>query len=168
MVKEVEIFDPISEHLCDDDKGTNIVTEGDISKVATDKAVSVVTEPDIRNVNSQMSPIQCNHDDQNNNANVQSDSGENDNIIQLNMNTPCLQKVNNDNIKIMDINEVDEDSNVIHHDTLLHKEDIPHADPKGFPHELIFAPGEGHRPKSIFWDAEVEYLAFPTIFCGQR
>ena len=125
-------------------------------------------EPDIRNVNSQMSPIQCNHGDQNINTNVQSDSGENDNINQLNMNTPCLQKLNNDNIKIMDMNGVDEDSNVIHRDTLLHEEDIPHVDPKSFPHELIFAPGEGHRPRSIFQDADVENLAFPTIFCGQR
>ena len=50
LVKEVEIFDPISEHLCDDDNGTNIVTEGDNSKAATDETVSV-TEPDIRNVN---------------------------------------------------------------------------------------------------------------------
>ena len=168
LVKEVGIFDPISEHLCDDDNGTNIVTEGDISKAVTDEAASVVTEPDIRNVNSQMSPIQCNHGDHNNNTNVQSDSGENDNINQLNMNTPRLQKLNNDNIKIVDMNEVDEDSNAIHCDTLLHKEDIPHADPKSFPCELIFAPGEGHRPKSIFEDADVEYLAFPTIFCGQR
>ena len=60
------------------------------------------------------------------------------------------------------MNEVDEDSNVIHCDTLLHE------DPKSFPHELIFAQGEGHRPISIFQDADVEYLAFPTIFCGQR
>ena len=115
-----------------------------------------------------MLPIQCNHGDQNNNTNVQSDSAENDNINQLNMNTPCFQKLNDDNIEIMDMNEVDEDSNVIHCDTLLHEEDIPHADPESFPHELIFAPGEGHRPNSIFQDADVEYLAFPTIFCGQR
>ena len=121
LVKEVEIFDLISEHLCDDDNGTNIVTEGDISKAATDETVSVVTEPDIRNVNSQMSPIQCNHGDQNNNTNVQSDSGDNDNINQLNMNTPCLQKLNNDSIEIMDMNEVDEDSNVIHCDTYCTK-----------------------------------------------
>ena len=85
-----------------------------------------------------------------------------------NMHTPCLQKLNDDNIKIMDMNEVDEDLNAIHHDTLLHKEDIPHADPESFPQELIFAPGEGHRPMSIFQDVDVEYLAFPTIFCGQR
>ena len=167
LVKGVEIFDPISEHFCDDDYGTNIVTERDISKPATDEAISVVTEPDIRNVNSQMLPIQCNHGDQNNNKNVQNDSGENDNINQLNMNTPCLQKFNNDNIEIMDMNEVDEDSNVIHHDTLLHEEDISHADPESFPYELIFAPGKGHRPMSIFQDADVEYLAFSTIFVAK-
>ena len=77
-------------------------------------------------------------------------------------------EINNEKIKLIDMNEVDEDSNVIHRDTLLHEEDIPHADPKSFPHELIFAPGESHRPVSIFQDADVEYLAFPTIFCGQR
>ena len=77
-------------------------------------------------------------------------------------------EINNDKIELIDVNEVDEDSNAIHRDTLLHEEDIPHADPKSFPHELIFAPGEGHRPMSIFQDADVEYLAFPTIFCGQR
>ena len=77
-------------------------------------------------------------------------------------------EINNDNIKLIDMNEVDEDSNAIHRDTLLHEEDIPHADPKSFPYELIFAPGEGHRPVSIFQDADVEYFAFPTIFCGQR
>ena len=35
---------------------------------------------------------------------------------------------------------------------------------KGF----IFAPGQGKLPKSIFCDDDAEYLAFPTIFCGQR
>ena len=57
------------------------------------------------------------------------------------MNTQCFPNINNDKIEIIDMNEVDEDSNSIHHDTLLHEEDIPHADPKSFPHELIFAPG---------------------------
>ena len=53
------------------------------------------------------------------------------------------------------MNEVDKDSNAIHRDTLLHEEDIPHADPKSFPHELIFVPGEGHTN---------EY--FPGCRCG--
>ena len=51
---------------------------------------------------------------------------------QPNMHT-CVQKLNNDNIELMDMNEIDEDSNAIHHDILLHEEDIPHADPESFP-----------------------------------
>ena len=168
LVKEVEIFDPISEDLCDDDNETNIVAEADISKDATGEADSVVTEFDIRNVNSQMSQIQCNDSFNNNDRNVQSDSSKNDNLNQHNKHTQCIQKLNNDNIEIDDLDEVDEDSNAIHQDTFLYEEDIPHADPQSFPHELIYAPGESHTPMSIFQDADVEYLAFPTIFCGQR
>ena len=33
---------------------------------------------------------------------------------------------------------------------------------------LSVAPGEGQRPLSIFKDPNAEYLAFPTIFCGQK
>ena len=58
--------------------------------------------------------------------------------------------INNDKIELVDMNEVDEDSNAIHHDALLHEEDIPHADPKSFPHELIFAPGEGSQTNEYF------------------
>ena len=168
LIKEVEVFDPISEHLCDDDNEINIVTKADTSKAATCEANSVVIQSHIRNVNSHMSPIQYNDSSNNNNTNVQSNSRKNDNINQLNMHTQDVQNLNNDIIEIGDLNEVDEDSNAIHHDTLLHEEDIPHADPESFPHELIYAPGEGRTPKSIFQDANVEYLAFPTIFCGQR
>ena len=50
----------------------------------------------------------------------------------------------------------------------MHEEDISHADAESFPCELIYAPGEGCTPKSIFQDADVEHIAFPTIFCGQR
>ena len=32
---------------------------------------------------------------------------------------------------------------------------------------LSVAPGEGQRPLSIFKDKHAEYLAFPTLFCGQ-
>ena len=32
---------------------------------------------------------------------------------------------------------------------------------------LSVAPGEGQRPLSIFKDPHAEYLAFPTLFCGQ-
>ena len=33
---------------------------------------------------------------------------------------------------------------------------------------LSVAPGEGQRPLSVFKDPHSEYLAFPTIFCGQK
>ena len=33
---------------------------------------------------------------------------------------------------------------------------------------LSLAPGEGQRPISVFKDPNSEYLAFPTIFCGQK
>ena len=33
---------------------------------------------------------------------------------------------------------------------------------------LSVAPGEGQKPLSIFKDPDAEYLAFPTLFCGQK
>ena len=33
---------------------------------------------------------------------------------------------------------------------------------------LSVAPGEGQKPLSIFKDKNAEYLAFPTLFCGQK
>jgi hypothetical protein len=33
---------------------------------------------------------------------------------------------------------------------------------------LEIAPGEGRKPLSLFQDPDAEYMAFPTIFCGQR
>ena len=137
MIKEVEVFDPISEHLSNDDE-TKIVAESHSTEAMTNEK---------------------------NETNV--GSSNNDNIQKLNDVEHMNTEINNDKIKLIDMNEVDEDSNVIHRDTLLHEEDIPHADPKSLPHELIFAPGEGHRPVSIFQDADVECLAFPTIFVAK-
>ena len=162
FVKEVEIFDPISEYL-NDDHPTNIITDEHSSKETCYDMNCVLTKADIRNTNSHVPPIKCNISDENNPINIETKSSQNSNIKE-----PSVQNVNNDNIEIDDLNEVDEDSNAIHRDTLLHEEDIPHADPESFPHELIDAPGEGHTPKSIFQDVDVEYLAFPTMFCGQR
>ena len=141
LIKEVEVLDAISEHLSNDDDEANIVAESHNTEAMT-------TE--------------------NNDTNVVSSNSHNDNIQNPSDVEHLNADINNDKIELIDMNEVDEDSNVIHHDTLLHEEDIPHADPKSFPHELIFAPGEGHKPMSIFQDVDVEYLAFPTIFCGQR
>ena len=33
---------------------------------------------------------------------------------------------------------------------------------------MIFALGEGQKPISVFEDTDSEYLAIPTIFCGQQ
>ena len=144
FVKEVEIFHPISEHL-NDDGPTNIVTDAHSSKETSYDVSCVVT--------------QSYNSDENNPISIQSDSSQN-----VNINQPPVQNVNNDNIEIDDLNEIDEGSNAIHCDTLLHEEDIPHADAKCLPCQLIYAPGEGHTPKSIFQDADMEYLAFPTFF----
>ena len=105
---------------------------------------------------------------ENNDTNLGSSNSHNDNIQKLTDVEHINADINNHKIELIDMNEADEDLNAIHRDTLLHEEDIPHADPKSFPCELNFAPGEGHIPMSIFQDADVEYLAFPTIFCGQR
>ena len=45
---------------------------------------------------------------------------------------------------------------------------IPQPDEPLVPQELTFAPGEGQIPVSVFKDENAEYLAFPTIFCGQK
>ena len=73
-------------------------------------------------------------------------------------------EINNDKIELIDMNEVDEDSNAIHRDTLLHEEDIPHADPESFPHELIFAPGEGHRASEYFPGCRCRIFSFSHNF----
>ena len=56
-------------------------------------------------------------------------------------------------------------------DTVLHKIPQKHF---GFeennvelPVKITFASGEGQMPISVFEDEHAEYLAFPTIFCGQ-
>ncbi len=33
---------------------------------------------------------------------------------------------------------------------------------------LVIAPGEGQRPIALFNDPDAEYLAFPSIYCGER
>ena len=55
-------------------------------------------------------------------------------------------------------------------DTMLDDYDpiVPLPDEPVIPQELTFAPGEGQVPVSVFKDENAEYLAFPTIFCGQK
>ena len=123
LIKEVEVFDPISEHLSNDDDEANIVAE-------SNSAETMTTE--------------------NNDRNLGSSNSHNDNIQKQTDVEHINAYINNEKIELMDMNEVHEDSNAIHHDAFLHEEDIPHADPKSFLHEVIFPPGERHRPMSIF------------------
>ena len=59
----------------------------------------------------------------------------------------------------------------IEQDTLLEQQNatvpssnnILDADCEG----IEFAPGEGQKPVSLFYEDNAEYLSFPTIFCGQ-
>ena len=55
-------------------------------------------------------------------------------------------------------------------DTMIDDYDpiIPQSDEPLVPEELTFAPGEGQVPLSVFQDENAEYLAFPTIYCGQK
>ena len=45
---------------------------------------------------------------------------------------------------------------------------IPQPDEPLVPDELAFAPGESQVPLSVFQDENAEYLAFPTIYCGEK
>ena len=79
-----------------------------------------------------MQLMQFNNSDENNPIDIESDSSQMSHV-----NQPSVQNVNNDDIEIDYLNEIDEDSNAIHRDTLLHEEDIPNADAESFPCELI-------------------------------
>ena len=97
------------------------------------------------------STCDCNTMPSHDTSNGLSNRNEDDNVIELDSD-----------------DEEDEDFNVIHRDTLLHDPQVTHLDPEMCPSSLTYAPGEGCKPLSIFQDKDVEYLAFPTIFCGQR
>ena len=58
-----------------------------------------------------------------------------------------------------EIDEDDETCAAVDRDTMF---DNAHPYPK----ELIFAPDEGKKHKLFYKD--IEHLAFPTIFCGER
>ncbi len=73
----------------------------------------------------------------------------------------CTQSYNGngktgDNISLPGVNCPQDDSN------LASENVITDAD------ALVIAPGEGQHPISLFNDPDAEYLAFPSIYCGQR
>ena len=60
--------------------------------------------------------------------------------------------------------EIDTNEQVCYVDTLVDDENLENK----CDNFITFAPGEGQHPLSLYHDADVEYLCFPTIFCGQR
>ena len=48
-------------------------------------------------------------------------------------------------------------------DTILHPTDV-----RNICKVLSVAPGEGQTPLGLYQDTNAEYLAFPTIYCGQK
>ena len=75
--------------------------------------------------------------------------------------TNLYSEMNTEEIKCDEIDEDDETCATVDRDTMF--DDV---DP--YPKELIFAPGEGKKPISLFTNKDIEYLAFPTVFCGER
>ena len=58
--------------------------------------------------------------------------------------------------------EIDDDDNETPVMTLLDEQTFDKNE------VLSVAPGEGQKPLSLFKDPDAEYLAFPTLFCGQK
>ena len=84
----------------------------------------------------------------------------------------CSNSPPNDNVKDL-YTEFDDHNtqDVVDMDTMLDEHQVPqrHVNLEGndIHDEITFAPGEGQIPISVFQDQDAEYLAFPTIFCGQ-
>ena len=58
--------------------------------------------------------------------------------------------------------EIDDDDNETPIMTLLDEQTFDKNE------VMSVAPGEGQKPVSLFKDPDAEYLAFPTLFCGQK
>lgn len=81
------------------------------------------------------------------------------NVHNISVECEDLHNCNTDDSDSDDFNEVDDAENPPGNmDTLLDEPD---------PQVYTFAPGEGQKPLSLFQDVNSEYLAWPTIFCGQ-
>jgi hypothetical protein len=84
-------------------------------------------------------------------------------------NSPTQEGTNNKvEQEVLDGNEADVDDEAdlngisSKQDTLIDEPEI-NSD-----HAMVFAPGEGQRPLGMYHDPDMEYLCFPSIFCGQR
>ena len=92
-------------------------------------------------------------------ANIKVDQGWNECPVESETVNPGSTKESDD--KSDGFSEVDEDDKMPIM-TLLDEESPDKNE------VLSIAPGEGQRPLSIFKDPDSEYLAFPTIFCGEK
>ena len=79
-------------------------------------------------------------------------------------------EMSDEGITFAEENEDNLETCAIDMDTMLDDYDpiIPQPDEPLVPDELTFAPGEGQVPLSVFQDENAEYLAFPTIYCGEK
>ena len=80
----------------------------------------------------------------------------------------CSNSPRNNNVKDL-YTEFDDHNtqDVIDMDTMLNERQVPERHENDIHDEITFAPGEGQIPISVFQDKDAEYLAFPTIFCGE-
>ena len=70
-------------------------------------------------------------------------------------------EMNTEEVVCDEIDEDDETYAAVDRDTMF-------DDAYPYPKELILAPGVGKKHISLFTNKDIEYLAFPTIFCGER
>ena len=88
---------------------------------------------------------------------------------------PAIQEINADDNATLDNDENEAASDSDHFSEIDDTEQVPGNvdtmldDAEYDPAQILeFAPGEGKRPLGLFVDPDSEYMAFPTIFCGDR
>ena len=112
-----------------------------------------------------------NQDEQDNDEN-QIHGSEKETICRRPDEDECEQNEMSDDegISFTEENEDNLETCAVDMDTMIDDYDpiIPQSDEPLVPEELTFAPGEGQVPLSVFQDENAEYLAFPTIYCGQK
>ena len=113
------------------------------------------------------------------NLNLSLDADEQSENVSSEEDTDNNVQVPDENSELVNSNtysDPEDDSNILHagsieQHTLLENEDITIPASNEIIEEskeiIEYAPGEGQKPINLFCDENAEYLAFPTIFCGQ-
>ena len=84
----------------------------------------------------------------------------------------CSNSLRNNNVKDL-YTEFDDHNtqDVVDMDTMSNEHQVPkrhvNLEENDIHDEITFALGEGQIPISVFQDKDAEYLAFPSIFCGE-